>query len=156
MTAVEKNKQLCEKYPFLVIRNCFDDKIVKGFDYTVTELDYMPKGWKKAFGKQMCEEIAQILKKSDYLDKYRILQIKEKYGMLCWYYAGVPSEIYDEHAECIAKYEKLSRHTCIECGAEATQYSTGWISPWCDNCAPEVEDRMVPIKDFLKEWYSEG
>lgn len=45
-----------------------------------TELDAMPDGWRKAFGIQMCKEIKQELKKYNYLYKYRITQIKEKFG----------------------------------------------------------------------------
>lgn len=47
---------------------------------TYTELDAMPKGWRKCFGIQMCKEIKASLKRSNYLYKYRIMQIKEKYG----------------------------------------------------------------------------
>lgn len=45
-----------------------------------TELDAMPDGWRKVFGIQMCKEIKQELKKYNYLYKYRITQIKEKFG----------------------------------------------------------------------------
>ena len=97
-----------------------------------TELDDMPIGWRKAFGIQMCKEIKAELKKHKFLYKYRIVQIKEKFGYLHWYDGGTPkdSKIYD----IIRKYEDISYKTCIVCGKPATKMSTGWISPYCDDC----------------------
>ena len=87
---VERNKELIAKYPWLLPHNRFSDKIADDYDYSYTELDAMPDGWRKAFGEQMCEEIQKELEKFDYVDKYRILQIKEKFGFLHWYDSGAP------------------------------------------------------------------
>jgi hypothetical protein len=97
-----------------------------------TELDAMESGWRKAFGIQMCKELKQELKKHKFLYKYRIFQIKEKWGYLHWYDSGHPkdSKIYD----IIRKYEQISAKTCVVCGKPATKMSTGWISPYCDDC----------------------
>lgn len=97
---------------------------------TFTELDSMPIGWRKAFGIQMCKEIKAELKKIGYLRKYRITQIKEKYGSLRWYDAGNNVEIQN----IIDKYEEISTKTCINCGKPAKYISRGWISPYCENC----------------------
>lgn len=97
---------------------------------TFTELDAMETGWKNAFGIQMCKEIKVALKKNNCLRKYRITQIKEKYGSLRWYDAGAPKEVY----EIISKYEQISAKTCIICGKPAEYISKGWISPYCGNC----------------------
>ena len=102
-----------------------------------TELDAMDKGWRKAFGIQMCKEIRAALLKHGWkvLFKYRIMQIKEKWGELCWYDSYTPKEVF----EVVRKYEDISRHTCIDCGAPATKMSTGWICPYCDNCIGDRE-----------------
>ena len=102
-----------------------------------TELDAMDKGWKKTFGIQMCKEIRAALLKYGWkvLFKYRIVQIKEKWGELCWYDSYTPREVSD----VVRKYEDISRHTCIDCGAPATKMSTGWICPYCDNCIGDRE-----------------
>ena len=97
-------------------------------DYT--ELDALEPGWRKAFGKEICEEIKQQLKKEGLLYKYRITQIKEKWGYLHWYDNGCTPEL----MKIINKYEDISRHTCIVCGKPATKISKGWISPYCDDC----------------------
>lgn len=128
---IEDNKELCRKYPFLIPRNRFTDEIPENFDYSWIELDAMPDGWRTAFGEQMCEEIAQALIKNEDLERYRILQIKEKYGELRWYDKGATQEVYD----IIEKYSLMSSELCIECGKPATVFTKGWIFPYCNDCA---------------------
>ena len=132
--SIEENKKLVEKYPFLIPRNRWTGFIPDDYDYSYTEIDDMPTGWRKAFGLQMCDEIAEILKKADYLNEYRITQIKEKYGYLRWYDFGVPESIFTELGLVIAKYEVLSSKICIKCGKPATKVTLGWIEPYCDEC----------------------
>lgn len=148
-----KNKALIDRFPFLMPRNRWTDKIPEDFDYSYTELDAMPDGWRKAFGEQMCEEIRAELVRVDYLDKYRITQIKEKYGTLRWYDLGCTERMLHE---IIPKYESLSARTCIQCGEPATKISTGWISPYCNGCAGKVGryEQFLPIDVFLesKRW----
>ena len=105
---------------------------------TYTELDNMPNGWRKAFGIQICKEIKHALIKvggKKALYKYRITQIKEKYGELYWY----DEYSYVEVQKIIQKYEYISARTCIECGDLATGYTPYeyWKSPYCDNCRPK-------------------
>lgn len=78
--------------------------------------DEIPKGWRFAFGQELIEEINVLLEKYDYVNEYRILQIKEKFGKLRWYCGSLPGEIYDKHETIIDKYEELSSKYCIECG----------------------------------------
>ena len=142
----KENKKLCERYPFLIPRHIWTDKImweVPKYDwryttpYTYTLLDEMPPGWRKAFGKQMCEEIRESLIKHNQLYDYRITQIKEKYGSLRWYDFGAPAEVYD----IINKYSKMSEKYCFICGQPATKISLGWICPYCDKCAEKLKLR---------------
>lgn len=111
-----------------------DEKVLDKIFFlpSYTELNAMDAGWRKAFGIQMCKEIKKELKKHKFLYKYRIVQIKEKWGYLHWYDGGTPkdSKIYD----IIRKYEQISAKTCGVCGKSATKISKGWIYPYCDNC----------------------
>ena len=104
---IQKNKELIGKYPWLLPRNRFTDLPVNqmpvdfeegysSYDYSYTELDTMPCGWRKAFGEQMCEEIQHELEKFDAVDDFRVIEIKEKYGQLRFYYDGVPVGILSE------------------------------------------------------------
>ena len=132
-------KKLCKRYPFLIIRNWRTDE---PYGYEFTYLNDMPIGWRCAFGIEMCEEIRQILVKANYLNKYRVVQVKEKYAGLRWYDDGAPASIYRELQDVIVKYEMLSYRTCICCGHPATKISRGWISPFCDKCAERFSDRL--------------
>ena len=144
----EENKALIERYPFLLPRNRWTDEVVKDFDYSYTELDDMPDGWRIAFGEQMCEDIREELLRIGHLDKYRITQIKEKYGYLRWYDRGHTEKM---SKEIFPKYVRLSQRTCIQCGKPATQITTGWICPWCDECASELNERTISIEEYYAE-----
>ncbi len=146
----EENKKLCDKYPFL---NCDGDPLYVGYSedcgpgYSYTWEDEVPEGWRKAFCPAMWDELKAILEKADYVDKLKFTQIKEKFGALRLYYSWVPTEIYDKIAAWEAKYEELSKKTCIQCGKPADYMSTGWISPWCSDCAKEINDMVIKIDD---------
>lgn len=121
-----------EKYPLQIIH----------FPTYYTELDSMDKGWKDAFGMNFCKDLRkELIRTGGYklLFRFRILQIKEKYGRLEVYCIGYNDEI----NKVISKYSKLSEKTCIRCGKPATWISKGWISPYCDDCVP---DKINAIK----------
>lgn len=132
------NRELIEKYPWLQIRNVWTGELVEPKDYEFTWLDDLPDGWRKAFGLQMVEELDKILKKANYQSKYQITQIKEKYGFLCWYDNGVPTGASKEYDKWLAKYEELSKHTCLICGKPGEiDYKQYWLMPLCDKCRKE-------------------
>ena len=151
------NKELCERYSFLIPRNRFTGKIPDDFDYSYTELDAMPDGWRKAFGERMCEEIRDALIEENYLDEYRISQIKEKYASLRWYDFGATQKVHD----IISKYEYISQFICMRCGSPyAKFFNNGWLYTICENCASELfkihhldwvdaTDDFEPIKKSL-------
>lgn len=155
MDEIQRNKELCEKYFFLVPTNRWTGKVVDDYDYSYTELDAMPDGWRIAFGEKMCEEIMQELNKIENEKvrfSYRIIQIKEKYGYLRWYTNWSTTGLDD----IIRKYEQISERTCIKCGAAATKISNGWISPYCDGCAKSLGiDSFVPVDKYLEGAYED-
>ena len=169
----KENKALCERYPFLIPWNRWSGKLITDcaagedgywpgnpeshpeYDYEYTELDDMPDGWDKAFGEKMCEEIGEALVEDGDLERWRIVQLKEKWGWLCIYDNGVKvgSRVHD----IIRKYESMSGRTCIVCGAPATQVTTGWISPFCDECCINCGvGRSVPIDEYYREDDNDG
>ncbi len=141
--AIAENKALIEEFPFLLPRNRWTDKVPDDYDFSYTELDNMPDGWRSAFGLQMCRELKEILKKAGALTDYRITDIKEKYATLRWYDNGVPVKAEKEYLAWQSKFVKLSQSTCIKCGEKATKTSVGYIAPYCSECASQM-----PFTDF--------
>ena len=141
------NKELCEKYPWLIPTNRWTGEIVEDYDYGYTELDQMPEGWRIAFGDQMVGELNQEFVKGGFVNDYRITQIKEKYGGLRWYDNGNTKEGYN----IINKYESLSRKTCICCGKPAKYITLGWISPFCEDCIKDINDRYETVEEYFGE-----
>lgn len=140
------NRYLIYKYPWLMPNDIDEDS----YDYEFTFLDDMPKGWKKAFGLKLCEEIQKILD-NNITSKLHLIQVKEKFGGLRFYYTvedKTEKEIDTtfDIENIIDKYEKLSYKTCINCGKPATKISLGWISPWCDKCASKLDIEFEDIK----------
>ncbi len=131
-----RNKQLCERYPFLIPRYEWSQEPLEDYDYEFTNLDDLPLGWRKAFGLQMCEELREIL--GDFLNDYRVIQIKEKFGQLRWYDNGIPRSISDKYNKWLDKYTDLSEETCIRCGKPGKMTTRGWESPYCEECFHKV------------------
>lgn len=134
------NKKLIEEYPFLLPRNRFSDKTLEDFDFSYSEMDSMPHGWRIAFGDDLLRELKAELVKFNYLDEYRIVQIKEKYGGLRWYDNGCPKSASD----VIWKYEELSYEYCMSCGSKNIVAEAGWVGvgPLCQNCLDEMNERI--------------
>lgn len=133
------NKELIENYPFLRPRSRWTGKIIEGADYT--ELDSMEPGWREAFGEQMCQEIKEALIKNEMLDNFRILDIKEKFGMLRFYYFGDDSQ--RSILNIVGKYEALSKVTCCKCGEIAGQKYLGL--PLCESCIDKIKERACTL-----------
>ena len=127
------NKELLKKYPFLLPRNVWTGLEIPDYDYTYTLADDIPIGWRAAFGDLLIEEINQDLLKNNFVDEYRIMQIKEKYGGLRWYSGGLPRD--SKISNIVHKYEMISENICIACGKpDVPMIPRGWISPYCSDC----------------------
>ena len=164
------NKWLCQRYPFLIPRSVWTDKVMwsrdkyyakvhghkdynqfKKFSYTLAE-DFMP-GWWKAFGLMFCEELRKDLIKCNYLYKFRFVQIKEKYAGLRAYCNGAPME--SKVFEIIDKYEFISNYVCEYCGAPDTAQinNYGWLMTICEDCYNKMKkyDKQIPYAEKLDE-----
>lgn len=144
-----KNYFFCLKYPFYKNRNVWTDKFL---GYSMTRYEDIPEGWRKAFGKQLSEDLRKQLKKDKQLHTFRFSQIKEKWGKLRLYTFGCSEECWD----IIRKYEALSKKYCIYCGKPATHKTTGYVLYLCkDHCKLEVAPDNVnnyKIKKHLTKY----
>ena len=101
----------------------------------------MPVGWRKTLGIPLCEELREeiLIIDSSLLNKYRVSQVKEKYGTLRWY-AGSYSE---QMEDILTKYEDISQYTCVVCGKRYVPiFDDGWISPFCRECYKSHRERI--------------
>ena len=147
-----ENKNLIERYPFLLPQHSLSGTRSTGFESTI--LDDMPVGWRAAFGKDICKEIMDELIRNNCVGSYHILQIKEKYGELRWYSQGGTERI---HREIVPKYEKMSHRICIQCGRPATLVSKSWVAPWCNACAKQfAHHNCIDIDVFYNSKHGEG
>ena len=136
------NKALCDRYPFLIPRHVWTDKVFwlhKPYDYTLAE-DF-PKGWWKAFGIQLCEELREECIKHDYLHQLRLTQIKEKYAELRIYFGLIPvgCRVHD----IVDDYSALSGNICEYCGRPDTAMIMwgGWYTTICEDCYNKIQRR---------------
>ena len=149
----DETKYLISKYPFLRIKNNDIYPFLNTEEIESCWLDYMPKGWVKAFGKQMCDDLLEVL--GDYANEWIIVQVKEKYGELRIYDLGCPSDLYDKVNRIIGKYSYISRFICVKCGSmDARMYDDGWMSPFCEECFSKrmkelFGDGEYTIKQFI-------
>ena len=146
-----KNFFFLLRYPFYKVYNRWTGKFM---GYSYTEYDSIDIGWRKAFGKQLSDEIKKAGEESRKRLGYRSWknllqwsQIKEKYGELRMY-ASATSEI----QKVLDKYELLSIGYCFNCGKPARYMSKGWIEYYCEDCMIKYlkagdKYRNTPITD---------
>ena len=143
---LKKNEVKYYKYKFL---EWFDKEILdRLFPYPAyTKWDSLKQypGWYNTFGQELLDEIYHQVKKDGQLYKFRIYDIKEKFGVLEIYTNHISTEVYN----IISKYRKLSWDTCIRCGNKSEVYTTSWISPYCNDCINKLE-RKPNVKPITK------
>ena len=101
----------------------------------------LPEGWKQSFGLQMCEDLDQILREGNYENKYKALQIKEKFAELTWYGSEIPSSIAEKYEQWEKKYQDLSRETCQVCGKKGKiEGISGWLIAICPKCKEDMNN----------------
>ena len=151
---VELNKEIISLFPFMKPKSVWTGKELDNYDYTWTEFNSFPTGWRKAFGYEMISEINSAIlnapeKVREELEKsFLITQIKEKFGYLRFYVSCATQEIFD----IIHKYETRSGKICVHCGKPAKYISTGWVCPWCEDCIKDINDDYVTVKKWFAEF----
>lgn len=139
------DKELVERYPFLKVDPEYN-YIDKPEELYSEEDLYIPKGWRDLFLK-CCEELREALVKLDMLDKFKIDQLKEKYGSMR-IYTNISNPIINS---IIERYTIISEFTCCVCGKLATKETTGWICPYCDDCIKNVKsDKIRPLSEYVR------
>ena len=106
-------------------------------------IDYIDKGWT---GEGWLPIIKELNEKLSVLDPtYSILQIKEKFGGLRYYFGiSKSNENHQEDAQALAsQYEALSYSICEYCGSKENVSTEGrphWVLTLCASCAEKSND----------------
>lgn len=134
-----KNYIFCKKYPFWTYRLFIGwkkDKEIYRNNYSFTWYDAISSGWKKAFGKELSDEILKVGNKylKEHKDKkwkdiIHWQQIKSKYGELRLYASAVEPIMH-----VLDKYEWLSIGYCEFCGKPAKYMTKRWGTYLCEDC----------------------
>lgn len=133
-----------------------------------TFLDCVPEGWRTQFFKTMDCINEVITEYGFHPERFQFLQVKEKFGELRIYWEFNGEEVGEVRADGIREYISLlieeladkTRKICHKCGKPATLLSTGWVLPYCGECAAKhnaecnvrhktwftVEQTFQPIK----------
>ena len=131
------------RYPFLQPRNVWTEE--KYWDFNV--FSSIPRGWRKAFGKQLRDDLRKALIKDGILKTFYFTQIKEKYGELCLYNTGEGPET----SKVIRHYEDLSVCYCINCGKPARYVTEDWIEYLCEDCFESNFKHNDDYEEYEKE-----
>lgn len=132
-------KKLVEKYP----------KIFENYGGDITKTCM---GWGLSCGKGWFLLIDELCSKLETYDSVIAAQVKEKFGGLRFYIAGVPTELFDEIHELIREFEAKSFETCETCGQPGERRGGSWIRTICDKC-DEQRQIFLRIRDEGKYAY---
>jgi len=123
-----------------------------GCKYTLMVFGFMhDDGWYNLVYK-LCEDIERILKEEcpEFLDKFIVLEVKEKFGGLRFYTGGVHEKVADKIFSLISKAEEESYRICEVCGKEGClriNREYRWYKTLCDECANnkwiKVDNKIV-------------
>lgn len=118
------------RYPFWQPRNGWSGKKL----WTFSEYSQIPKGWRKAFGKQLTKDLKKQLKKDNQLKDFYFLDIKQKWGYLRLYPCATTAKVF----ELLDYYENLSIQYCEFCGKPSRYYiDWGYHCYVCSDCFNE-------------------
>lgn len=97
-------------------------------------------GWAKII-EGLSAEIEFIAERYNLNDEQypQVLQVKEKFGKLCFYWqiaAGAPGSARDEIRQTVNDAELASKSICDSCGkpGSACSTKTGWMRTLCEAC----------------------
>jgi len=97
-----------------------------------------PQGWSMIL-ERLSKEIERILaeESQEFRDRWRVVQVKEKFGGLRFYYDGGNEQI----ARLVSRAESESRNTCQDCASTPAGHDnwkkSGWLHTVCVDCGAE-------------------
>lgn len=130
-TIAEFNKNLCEKYPFLIPKDWMGHSMAKDreWKYSFTWRDEVSFGWLHLFD-LMCEELLAAIENTSCYKTFELDEVKSKYGELRIYSNGGNKQT----DRIIDKWCAISGYVCEGCGKPDVRVTKGWVMPICYEC----------------------
>ena len=101
------------------------------------------KGWFNILN-MMCRNIQSHIDWKPEVPQVKVLQVKEKFGTLRFYYEGG-----DEYIHGLTSMaEAMSEVTCEDCGVPGTLRQDGWMHVTCDPCEDSRQERRLLREGF--------
>jgi len=118
--------KIMQGFSWFEARNAWDDEKL-GFGYPCECND----GWFQLIY-DLCKELDEYYKSIyEDINTLRVLQIKEKYGTLCFYIGSY----YGDANKIVHKYEEKSYDVCEICGEHGKLRTKGrWLKTLCETC----------------------
>lgn len=151
------NKELAERFPFMIVKDMKGDIIYDFDDKEVPLLFFEDWGWRD-IQLVLAEHIKPIYDRFDDEQKknFWIIEVKEKFGKMRTSFTSFTPAI----ANWVNLAEHISSYTCIRCGKTEIKYeyseasdgseigakkyfykqTTGWINPYCEKCAKKFNE----------------
>jgi hypothetical protein len=146
---MKTEKEFLLEYPWIHPTNIVTGEKIefKENEKPWTELFTIPIGWKLSFVEGMLSEIDQLIKESNYQEKYRVYKARQISGRLIWEdnfsrAPGVRKEAHQKHDLLVKKYQDLSSKSCIFCGKEAHPREGMMTFPSCLQCESEKNKNL--------------
>lgn len=141
-----KNFIFLTKYPFWKSYNVWTHRFC-GYQYTMYE--WIPEGWRKAFGKFLTLDIVEALERDNlprrkWTEELQWTDIKEKYGTL-----RLDAATTEKVQNVLSKYEAASMAYCQNCGAPARYVMKGYVAYLCEDCVKKTLEKYPDAAERL-------
>lgn len=132
---------LINKYPWLHLK----DPYAEPDEEPTTFLDFLPRGWVKTFGAELCEDLDMAIKRAGIESEFKVDEAKEKYGALSLCFGPTSKEVDDVERA----YRAISETVCCNCGTihGVKMITRRWVSPYCRKCYAKTT--QTPDYDYF-------
>lgn len=132
---MNNTSEVLERFPWLQPTTIDGKRITATPTKPYTELAFLPKGWRQAFGEEISKEIDALISEANFRSEYAVSKIRTVRGRLVWEAAYLPKEIRQRHDEIVKKYADMSEVTCTVCGGPGSIFrSDVWGVALCVDC----------------------
>lgn len=143
----ELELELAKNFPFMRINESSEEQKASGRIYDLYDSFFcdVGNGWYSVlYG--LCQELTEVYEKAGIPVDIVPVQIKEKFGELCFYFktSNVNQSLNKAVTEIVDKWEEKSTTVCEQCGKNGELRSDlSWVLTLCDKCYEQEKSKYV-------------